>query len=95
VIRIQEMVSEAVLPIDWLSEDNYSCHYLAGINSGRVRAAKLHIKSGAGAGSTAEVRCGLPAASYKKRWAVPGPRLMVKRRPDGIAKRRVPAAHNM
>jgi len=42
---LQEMISKAAQPIDWLFEDNYSCHYRAGINLGGVSAEEPRIKS--------------------------------------------------
>jgi len=43
----KEKVSKAAQPIDWLSEDNYSCYYRAGVNLGGASAEEPRIKSSA------------------------------------------------
>jgi hypothetical protein len=44
---LEEMISKAAQPIDWLFDDNYSCHYRAGINLGDASAEEPRIKSSA------------------------------------------------
>jgi hypothetical protein len=43
----KEMVCKATHPIDWLSDDNYSCSRRAGISLGGRNAKEPRMKSGA------------------------------------------------